>query len=183
MTELAYDARGRLLSRTVAPGTVEEAITEYVYDGVGNLVQVILPTGATLTHAYDAARRLIAVEDSLGNRIDYTLDAMGNRIQEAVSDPFGVLTRTQQQAFDSLNRLTTLTGGAGQVSTFSYDANGNPTTLTMDPAGLDQVTIQSYDALNRLSATTDARNGVTTYAYDAQDNLISVTDPTGLLTF
>jgi RHS repeat-associated protein len=179
-TGLAYDARGRLLRRSVAPGAPEEAITDYEYDAAGNLINVILPTGAGLTYTYDAARRLIAVEDSQGNRIDYTLDAMGNRIEEKVTDPFGGLTRTQQRAWDSLNRLSSLTGGAGQVTTFTWDANGNRRTTT-DPRL--NTTTHDYDALDRLIRSTDPVLGITQYTYDARNNLTSVTDPKGLLTY
>ncbi len=58
-TQLAYDARGRLLSRSVGGET-----TGYAYDGVGQLTQVTLPDGSSLTYAYDAAHRLTGISDS-----------------------------------------------------------------------------------------------------------------------
>lgn len=177
VTQLSYDARGRMLSRTVDGQT-----TTFTYDKAGNLTRTTLPNGAFLRNAYDAAHRLLAVEDNLGNRIEYTLDPMGNRIQEDVKDPQGTLTRTLTRTYNPLNRLIQTTGGAGQVTTFGYDTNGNQTTITVDPNSLNQVTTQTYDALNRLQSTTDAAQGLTLYAYDARDNLISVTDPTGLTT-
>ena len=35
-TDMAYDARGRLLGRTVAPGTPAEAVTTFSYDAAGD---------------------------------------------------------------------------------------------------------------------------------------------------
>jgi len=177
VTELAYDARGRLLSRSV-----DGATTTFAYDAAGNIIQMTLPNGAFLINEYDFAQRLIAVEDKLGNRIDYTLDAAGNRIQQDVSDPQGTLTRSLSRQYNSLNRLMQQIGGAGQVMTFGYDANGNQTTLTVDPGGLNQEALQAFDGLNRLTTVTDALQGVTEFAYDAQDNLIAVTDARGLTT-
>jgi YD repeat-containing protein len=89
ITELGYDARGRLTSK-ITGGLA----TTYAYDPVGNLIQVTQPDGSYIRNTYDAAHRLIAIEDNQGNRIDYTLDAMGNRLSEAVKDDSGVLKRT-----------------------------------------------------------------------------------------
>ncbi|MEQ8939318.1 MAG: RHS repeat-associated core domain-containing protein, partial [Gammaproteobacteria bacterium] len=108
---------------------------------------------------------------------------LGNRIQEDVKDPDGVLTRTMSRVYDELNRLVKTMGGAGQVNGFSYDPNGNQVQIVVDPAGLNQVTTQAFDALERLTSTTDANNGITRYTYDARDNLTSVTDAEGLTTY
>ncbi len=177
LTTLTYDARGRLLTRTVAGAT-----TTFAYDGVGNVIQTTMPNGAFLSNAYDAAHRLVAVADNLGNRIEYTLDALDNRIQEDVRDPQGTLTRTLSRTYNDLNRLVATVGGAGQTTAFAYDGNGNPTAVTVDPAGLNQTTAQAFDGLNRLRESEDPEHGLTTYAYDARDNLVSVTDPNGLTT-
>jgi RHS repeat-associated protein len=171
VTQLAYDARGRLLSRHVAG-----ALTGLTYDAAGNLTRITLPDGRYLEYGYDAAHRLVGVADSLGNRIDYTLDALGNRVQEDVRDPAGVLTRTRTRVYDSLNRLIRDIGGAGQVMAYAYDAEGNRTAIT-DPNL--RLTSQSYDALSRLLTRTDPLSGVTAYGYDGQDNLVRVTDARG----
>jgi hypothetical protein len=50
------------------------------------------------------------VSDSLGNRITYTLDNMGNRTAEWVTDPAGTLRRSVQRGIDALGRVQRLTG-------------------------------------------------------------------------
>ena len=108
VTVLTYDPRMRLTGRTVG----NEA-TVFGYDPVGQMTSVNLPDGARLTYSYDAAHRLTAINDHKGNRIDYTLDAMGNRITEKTKDPGGVLVGNIARVIDALNRVQQVTG-AGQ---------------------------------------------------------------------
>lgn len=174
VTNLVYDARGRLTSRSAGGET-----TRYTYDGVGQLLTVTAPGGAVYTYTYDAAHRLTGIADNLGNRISYTLDAMGNRTKEQTFDSTGTLVQTHSRVFDALNRLYQDIGAVNQTTTYAYDANGNLTTIT-DP--LNRQTINAYDALNRLSQTTDAASGITRYGYDGLDQLTQVTDPRNLST-
>ena len=69
-----------------------------------------LPDQASVTYTYDAAHRLIAIADQQGNRIDYTLDAMGNRITEKANDNGGTLVKNIQRSIDALNRVQQITG-------------------------------------------------------------------------
>ncbi len=108
VTTLTYDPRMRLTSRTVG----NEA-SVFGYDPVGQMTSVNLPDGARLTYTYDAAHRLTAINDHKGNRIDYTLDAMGNRLTEKTKDPGGVLVGNIARVIDALNRVQQVTG-AGQ---------------------------------------------------------------------
>ncbi len=171
-----------MMQTTSNPDKHQQLLPAISHYGVGNIIKTTLPTGAWLIYEYDAAQRLTAVADNIGNRIEYTLDALGNRIQEDIKDPSGTLTRTMNRTYNSLNRLIEVIGGAGQTTRFGYDANGNQTHITVDPTALNQQTIHAFDALNRLTTSTDADNGMTTYRYDARDNLISVTDAADLTT-
>ncbi len=174
ITNLTYDPRGRLVSRTVAGVT-----TAFDYDGVGQLIKITLPNNAELNYSYDGARRLTDIEDNLGNRISYTLDNMGNRTGEAIFDDTTTLRRTQTRVFDELSRLIQSISADARSTTFAYDPNGNQTNST---DALSRNTQSSFDALDRLISTLDADNQTTQYGYDAQDNLTSVTDARGLTT-
>jgi YD repeat-containing protein len=173
-TELSYDLRQRLTSRKT--GSEQSS---YQYDAVGQLVKSTLPDGSYLQFVYDDAHRLTEVSDALGNRVVYTLDAMGNRIKEESFDPAGQLSTTRQRVFDALNRLAQDIGAQGQVTAYEYDANGNQTKIT---SPLNQVTQASYDALDRLIAVVDPGQGSTQYDWDGRDQLVQVTDPRGLIT-
>jgi RHS repeat-associated protein len=177
VTTLTYDARQRLTSRTV--GT-EQTIFDYWPAGL--LKKVTLPDGSFLQYTYDAAHRLTQIADSEGNRIVYTLDAMGNRTAENLYDPSNALTQTRTRVFNTLNRLWKEIGAAGTAAvttTFGYDSNGNQTGSN---APLSRNTVQAYDELNRLKQVTDPLAGVTQYGYNALDQLISVTDPRSKVT-
>ncbi|AOX99916.1 hypothetical protein BJP62_05250 [Jeongeupia sp. USM3] len=91
-TTFGYDLRQRLLSRTTAGET-----TSFSYLPPGLLSQVRFADNRTVSYRYDPAHRLIGIDDSRGNRIDYTLDAMGNRLREDRQDPAGTLAASLQQ--------------------------------------------------------------------------------------
>jgi YD repeat-containing protein len=173
-TTMVYDARQRLTSRTTGAET-----TSYDYDHAGQLVKVTLPDGSYLTYTYDAAHRLTELSDNLGNRITYTLDAMGNRTAEQVRDPSDNLAQTRSREYSSLNRLFHELGAQSQKTEYAYDNQGNVTSVK-DP--LDKVTASEYDALNRLKQVTDPGLGVTQYGYNGLDALTSVSDPRSLIT-
>jgi RHS repeat-associated protein len=179
VTTLTYDARQRLQTRTVAGST-----TTFDYDGVGQLDKVTLPGGGFLDYTYDAAHRLTDVQDNLGNRIHYTLDALGNRKMEEVFDPSNTLKRTQRQVFDSLGRLQQIRSASDDlVTAIGYDDNGNRISQTdYSDLATSHTTTFLPDALNRTKQVTDAANGITLYGYNFLDQLESVTDPKGLTT-
>ena len=137
-TTLVYDTRQRLISRTT--GT---EITDYLYDSVGQVTSIKFPDNSFLTYTYDDAHRLTEIADSLNNRIQYTLDAMGNRIKEEVFDPANTLTQTQEREFDALSRLWKNIGAQSQTTEFGYDANGN---LKQATNPLQHTTTNSFDA-------------------------------------
>jgi RHS repeat-associated protein len=174
VTILSYDARQRLTSRSVGGET-----TSYAYDGVGQLTRVTLPDGSYLSYTYDSAHRLTGIADNQGNRIAYTLDAMGNRTREEVFDPANALAQTRSRVYSNLNRLLQELGAAGQVTEYGYDSQGNVASVK-DP--LAKVTANQYDALNRLVRVTDPALGVTQYGYNSLDALTQVADPRGLVT-
>ncbi|WP_198683851.1 RHS repeat-associated core domain-containing protein [Peristeroidobacter agariperforans] len=177
VTTLSYDPRQRVTARTVGS---EQAIFDYWPTGL--LKKTTMPDGSFLEYTYDDAHRLVEIEDSEGNRIVYTLDAMGNRTGEELYDPSNVLTQTRTRVFNTLNQLwkqIAAAGTANVTTSFAYDDNGNQTSID---APLGRSTAQVYDELHRLSQVTDALSGVTEYDYNALDQLISVTDPRSKVT-
>jgi YD repeat-containing protein len=176
-TTLAYDSRQRLNSRNVGGET-----TNYEYGGAGQLKKVTLPDGSFLSYTYDAAHRLTAITDNLGNKISYTLDAMGNRTLEEVRDPVNQLAQTRSRVYSNLNLLAQEIGAQSQTTSYAYDNQGNITAIDGPLAGTGDTTTNTYDALNRLIRVTDPNSGQVNYGYNAIDQLTSVTDPRSLVT-
>ncbi len=174
-TNLTYDARQRLLTSTIVTAA-GPLTTSYGYDAAGNVLSITQPDGASLTSTYDAAHRLKGVTDNLGNSITYILDAMGDRTQVALLDPGSAQQLKRSAVYDALGRVLESIGGANQITSYTYDSNGNLRSVT-DP--LNHVTQQSFDALNRLTHSTNSASGITTTSYDSHSRLLSTTDPNG----
>ena len=174
----AYDARGRLLASTTGSGASLE-VTTYTYHPTGQLATAVLPSGYSAAYTYDAAQRLIAAVDNRGIRIDYTLDAMGNRLREEVKDPGGNIALLTRRVVNQLNRIASLQGANNQNTAIDFDLNGEATSQT-DPLG--QTTAQTLDSLRRPVATRFADNTQSAQAFNSLDQLTSVTDPKGVAT-
>ena len=174
VTAFTYDQRRRLKTRDVGG-----EITSYDYDDAGQLTKVTLPDTSFLSYSYDGAHRLTGMQDNLGNRSAYTLDAMGNRTQEQVFDPGNTLAQTRSRVYSSLNRLFQELGALNQTTEYGYDNQGNVTSVK-DPN--NHTTANQYDALNRLKQVTQPGTVITQYAYNGLDALTQVIDPRGLAT-
>jgi RHS repeat-associated protein len=186
-TDLTYTPRGWLASRTVGG-----AQTSFTYTAYGSLQTITDADGVITTYGYDPAHRLTKITDALGNYIQYTLDAAGNKTAEQVYDSSGTLHKSVSRTFNSLGQLTSVVDGLNHTvfnaaSSTSYDANGN-LVQSSDALGIQRQL--GYDALNRLKQTIDdyhgldwvAYNTTTAYQYDSLDRLTQVTDPSNLNT-
>lgn len=186
VTTLAYDTRQRLLSVDISGETAQ-----FQYDNAGLLTRITHSDNSALNYSYDAAHRLTQIGDNLGNKIVYTLDAMGNRLNEDIFDPTGQLAQTHRSEYDALSRLAKDIGADNQTSRYAYDNQGNLTDTT-DP--LNHTTSHDYDSLNRLIQNINPANGIghltgmtdesgsTSYAYDLQGRLLSKSQTTKLST-
>ncbi len=174
LTTLTYHQRGWPTSITKAALT-----TSIQYDENGQLSRITQPNGAFINAEYDNAHRLTTITDNLGNRIEYVLDAAGNRTLESTKDSTGLLKQQVQRVFNDLSRMTQLTDGVNNSIDYLYDSQGNNTSIT-DSLG-DEAQFQ-FDALNRVMQMVDAALGNVSYDYDGRDNLTKVTDQRGLET-
>ena len=172
-TTLTYDARQRLTSSAVTTGS-GTLTTSYTIDPTGELSKVTLPDSSFLSYGYDTAHRVTSVTDTLGNNLQYTLDALGDKTHINTYDSTSTLQRQHSATFDALGRMLTDVGGVSQTTTYSYDKNSNALTIK-DP--LTHQTTQVFDALNRLGTSTDANTGTTVFNYDTHDRPLTITDP------
>ncbi|WP_296825344.1 hypothetical protein, partial [Thiobacillus sp.] len=170
VTTFSYSPRGWLTSRSVGSET-----TSFDYDYVGQLTKFTRPDGSYVSFEYDPAHRLTAIVQQDGGRLTYTLDAMGNRIQEEITGLGGHYI--QRHTFDALGRLWKDIGVYNDTITYSYDAKGNLTGVDGARTDVADVTSHSYDTLDRLTQTLNADGGIVQVKTNALDQTTQVVDP------
>jgi len=179
VTSYTYHPRGWVLDMTQTPATGAARVTSYEYDNVGQLIKTTLPDGTEQNYVYDAAHDLREIFDNLGNKVEYTYDAKGNRTHNLIRDPDGILVRSTITAYDHRNFIESINSD-GSITQLINDAVGNLSQQT-DP-NLNPTTDHEFDALDRLTNTVDALINNSGYEYDVADQLTKVTAPNGALT-
>ena len=210
-TTYGYDSFDRLTAVN-APGN-NAASTEtmlYSYDPNGNPTAIQTPRGAsfTWTMAYDAADRLCQRSDPAGDTTFFNYDANGNLTSATrPNSPNGAcdFTPTGQNAgapytttyaYDAANELNTMTSGTGDITSYSYDGDGNQTEIkgpgapnapgqanaarTIDTTydGRDLPLAQTTGAPNAPSGSGDIRRTTIT-EYDQSGDLVRTVNPAG----
>ena len=177
-TDLAYDSLGRLTSITVNPGT-NQAVTSMTYDVVGDITEITRPNGDYLQYTWDNARHLSAVQDNLGDSIQYIRDALGDITARSVKDPSNTLRLSQTGTYDELGRLLTFVGSTSQTWTNAYDLTNNLVSVT-DPRS--NVYQWAFNSLDRLISETNQDSATVNLTRDGQDNISNYSDPRSLST-
>jgi RHS repeat-associated protein len=197
LTDMTYTPRGWLATKTVRGSndgsqSAADATTTIGYTPDGMVHQVTDPDGVVMTYTYDAAHRLTDITDGVGNRIHYTLDAVGSRTKEEVIAAAGGVVKSTSQAFNALGQLTAITDGLGRpvfsaTDADAYDGSGN-LIHTRDGLGIQQK--QVFDGLNHLISTIQNYQGAdpatantqSVTSYDTLDRMVGFSDPGGLNT-
>ncbi|NUQ97065.1 MAG: RHS repeat protein [Streptomyces sp.] len=175
----SYDEAGRLVGETDFNGrsltyrldgadqlleTTDSAgrSTTFTYDELGQLVERRNHDGSTTTLSYDE-RGLLTRIAGRSSVVEYSHDAVGRVLSETVNG------QTTSYTYDPLGRRTSRTTPTGIVSTWTYDANNQPTGLrntigalgfAYDASGREitrnlgggAALTQTWDACNRLTA-------------------------------
>jgi RHS repeat-associated protein len=188
-----YDQLDRVVGQRISPKAfpgVPDQITTWRYDSAGKVARRILPNGVRQLFAYDSAGRLsqikyLKTDASLIEQIDYTYDALGQRISKSLLNGSGAPETPMSASYDSANRMTQVTlSTAGGTSTYSltYDDNGN-LVKKQNVTNAAETTSYSWDARNRLIGLIQS-TGVgsalqASFAYDNGGRRISKTVTAG----
>lgn len=189
-TIYGYDSHGRLTSVTDPYSDV----TSYVYNGInGLLFKKTLGNGTYETYSFDTRMRMTRnqVKNSSDSTIwdyQYVYDDADQVTQYSVG---GVVT---SYGYDAIGQLTseTKSGGTTYSGSYTYDANGNRLTRTVN--GITETyTYDDGDKLTAITGGTDPRTytydgagrttgivrsgGTTGFTYDYESRIISITKP------
>jgi RHS repeat-associated protein len=152
-TNYQYNALNQVVGAAQAYGRSQLAWA-YAYDNNGHQTSSTQPGATAQTMAYDADGRLTSVVSGTTTLATYSYDTPTGTV--SLTQP-GVATTT---TFDPANRPKAITSKAGATtvasSTYTLDADGNPTQIANADGTTDSYT---YDTLNRL---TKACYGTTT---------------------
>ncbi|MFN2189396.1 MAG: RHS repeat-associated core domain-containing protein, partial [Candidatus Promineifilaceae bacterium] len=186
-----YDAAGRRATMTDPDG----GVTTYSYDDLGQLESVTDPQSRTTNFAWDPGGRLIGQEFASGATISYTVDAVGQVLEQWSNAPGGGSLLSREYSYDPAGNRLSVTDQDGETTTYTYDALsqltgaaysvGGSISYTYDPAGnrtdltdSSGHTAYSYDSANRLVAM-----GSTTYSYDEDGNRTGKVDSSGSVSY
>jgi RHS repeat-associated protein len=179
VTNFTYDIHGRLLTAILDAAGTAPSEYQFAYDPVGDISQVTLPGGATVTYANDQGRRVTQVTNVRGETQSFTYDDNDDPLSLITDDATGTLTQTHSAAYDEWGRILQSIGAASQIWNLAYDNLSNLTSIT-DP--LSHQRQNTIDPLNRVITQTDPQSATVGYAYDASNNLARLTDSRSLAT-
>jgi RHS repeat-associated protein len=180
VTNLVYDHRNRLTSKTVVASPSNE-VTTYAYIGSGQPDLITLPDSSTIDFDYDTAQRLTTITNTAGETINYTLNAAGKPTTTTIKDSGGTTRKSSTATYDVLADMLTRVGSAGatQTTTYAWDGNQNRTSVT---DANSKVWGQAFDALNRMSTVTDPLTHTAAPTYNNLDYVTAQTDFNGYST-
>jgi RHS repeat-associated protein len=156
VTHYTYDSYGNLASKTDPAGNE----TDYAYDPDGRLLTTTLasytgsPAGsqpaaplAEETRVYDPAGRLASVTDAMGRITSYAYTDNGLTARITRTGPGGGPYKLEQDTYDAAGNVTTkVTNNGATTTAYDVDAAGRVASQTVDPGGLDRMTVYNYDA-------------------------------------
>lgn len=181
-THYAYDQVGNVTSVTDTTGQDATAVTDtqcFALDALRRITTA-WTADASSTCADGASATTVGGPDAYWATYGY--DAVGDRTTETehatASGPAADTTRTYAPPTAGTHQLpqVTQTGTDPHTDTYTYDADGNTGTRTVD--GGPQQTL-SWDAQGHLAAVKQGAGTLASYTYDADGNRLTATDSTG----
>jgi RHS repeat-associated protein len=188
ITEFEYDGSGNLTRKVEASGSADERVTEYTYDADGNLLTTRRIGDADTVEAltvmeYDAHGNLTSLTDPESNGTRFT----SYDIMGNVLAKEDARDKTWTYEYDDAGRLKTTTDPFTNITQMFYDGAGNKI-KEIDAEGTEK--LFEYDVRDNLiktTAVTDPENpesnSVTVFEYNSDSNLTKQTDAEGKMIY
>lgn len=185
-TEQSFDGFGRVLAERALRTQGADAVTTYLYDGVGNLEEMRVPdprvedgsNQVSYRFAHDALGRTTHFVRPDGTGIEIVYDGLRKTVTEILGG--GERGATTEALYDVFGRLLEVVEDAGDGeehvsarTTYTYDVHDNLETV-IDADG--NVTSLEHDWTSNRTAI-ERQGRVWRYAYDLNGNLASETLP------
>lgn len=134
-------------------------------------------SGQTTELRWNARGQLLEIINPLGHRSVLTYDANGylTKIENTNPDQPAALVTVATFGYDSVGRMSRITGSDGYFVDLEYDALNRPTKTTYPDGTWESVV---YQALNVVSSR-DRLGRITTYTHNGNMQPTSTTDPAG----
>jgi len=162
--KFTYDESGNLLSITD-----ERENTElFERDADGNVTAKTDRNGHISRYTYDRLGQLKTFTDPLGNIHKYVFDDIGQVVQ--TETPLGRATTYHYSPSGNLTRIVE----NGETQEFTYDANGNTTSITNKMGNTRSF---KYDAMGNLATETDFMGNEYSFSYNKSGWLKESVDP------
>jgi YD repeat-containing protein len=176
-----YDSDNRLTETFTPPNPSNPntwAETSYTYNADGDQHTVTDPDGNITTDTYNGADQLIGISYSGGSYSDqtptavsYTYNADGSRA--SMTDGTG----TSTYSYDLQGRMDSAENGAGDTTTYGYDAASNENCVTYP--GASTTCAGASAPPSSCSSSASPATDMVQYQYDTSGRMCKVTDWVG----
>jgi YD repeat-containing protein len=150
--------------------------TEYVYDPLDRMIQVINPDGTDKEIEFDHWETTVTDENN--NEINYLTDAF-DLITEVTEENDGDVYTTEYE-YDAKGNLLQIEDDEGNTISYEYDSMGRSISLS-DP-DLGEWSYE-YDGEGNLVEQEDANGNIISKEYDELNRVIEKTDGTNEITY
>ena len=169
-----------------------DQITAYEYDAIGNMVNIISPSGVRIIHnVYDADGRVIEQRFADDSLMKYTYDDENNAtilcekngaesyhyhddLSRNTENVYG--DGTESYEYNNDNQITYESDRNGNETKYSYDNRGNVTKIAMANGTVINITYERHNKPATISVNGERRQK---NVYDDNGNLIETTDALG----
>ncbi|WP_229215082.1 polymorphic toxin type 23 domain-containing protein [Dyadobacter bucti] len=168
------DATGQVTSATDNGGTLG-----YTYYSHGGLKEVSNGAATLTSSQYDAYGRQTSLADLNAGTTTYDYNALGQLASQTNAN-----NKTHTMQYDLLGRNTSRTGPEG-ITTYEYYPTGSGASVnqikkvTGFAGNLEEYTYDAFGRLQTSKQTVDAAAYTTTYGYNMYDDVTSVLYPSG----
>ncbi|WP_298609873.1 RHS repeat-associated core domain-containing protein [uncultured Thiobacillus sp.] len=145
------------------------------YDDQGRETRGIDGAWQVVQREYDSVDRVKRATDALGHWRDYSFDANGNLIGEALTVA-NARVDSRVAVYDDADRQIQVIDAAGSATRMEYDPAGNLARIT-DPDGYSAT--MEYDANNHVVAAADKAGNAVVSSLDLDGKPRNVVDPNG----